>query len=94
MRDPLVPNREDVEVKVLWREGRPSHVASLFDEYLAASDRRCECGRMRYYVKHELIAGDPSIARILSRCNNGHEETIEIAGELSGLNQLSRPNDA
>lgn len=83
--DPLVPARADAEERVLWREGKPALVAVLFDEFLAASARRCECGKQLFYVRHSISAGSTSRAECVARCNNGHERIVEIQELLPAL---------
>lgn len=78
MIDPLVPNRRDLEEQVYWRDGKPSYIAELFDEHLAASEKRCDCGKSLYYVRHHVRAGQ-HLADVLVRCTNGHEASIEVA---------------
>jgi hypothetical protein len=78
MVDPLVPARADAEERVLWREGQPSMVAELFDEFLAASARRCECGKQLHYVRQSVRPGSSARAECVARCNNGHEAVIEM----------------
>ena len=82
--DPLVPNRNDDDNNVLWRENQSSHTAEMFDDYLAASDRRCDCGKRLYYVTHRVSNVSPPVAEILSRCSNGHELKIKVSDDLPG----------
>jgi len=85
--DPLVPNRSDLEETIPWRDQKPPYVAQVFDRYLATIDRRCACGKCLYYVRHTVLDQEPRTAAVLARCNNGHEETIELAA--AGLGTLS-----
>lgn len=84
--DPLVPNRCDLEDTIVWRDFKPTYVAQVFDKYLATIDRRCACGKCLYYVRHTVDEQEPRTAEVLARCNNGHEETIELAA--AGLGTL------
>jgi len=80
LNDPLVPNRLILhEEGPPWRDGKPSMVAELFDEHLAAHDKRCACGRSFYYWEHAINADrNPPTATVTIRCNAGHEETIDV----------------
>lgn len=89
--DPLVPKRHDLEETILWRDIKPPYVAQVFDRYLATIDRRCVCGKCLYYVRHEINEDEPRTAAVLARCNNGHEEFVELAA--AGLGTLL-PEDA
>jgi hypothetical protein len=84
--DPLAPNRFDLEDTIVWRDHKPPYVAQVFDKYLATIDRRCACGKCLYYVRHTVDEQEPRTAAVLARCNNGHEETIELAA--TGLGTL------
>jgi hypothetical protein len=81
LHDPLVPNRPLQEnEEVPWREGKPTMVAELFDEQLAANHPRCVCGRVFHYREHRLKANqNPPLALVNIRCNAGHEGQIELA---------------
>jgi hypothetical protein len=85
--DPLVPSRNDeLDDLTPWREGKPSQVAQLFDEHLASNDKNCKCGKALHYLRHSLRKDiGPPVAQICVRCNNGHEEIIEIAEALQAL---------
>lgn len=83
--DPLVPSRCDSEEFVTWREGKPSRVAESFDDYMATAGHRCVCGKMLYYVKHAVRGVGGPVAEVLTRCNNGHEEVVEIADSPSAF---------
>jgi hypothetical protein len=85
--DPLVPKRCDLEETIVWRDHKPPHVAQVFDRYLSSTDRRCDCGKCLYYVRHFVHEQEPRKAEILARCNNGHELTIELAAD--GLGALT-----
>jgi hypothetical protein len=82
--DPLVPLRCDLEETIVWRDHKPPYVAQVFDRYLSSTDRRCVCGKCLYYVRHFVHDQEPRKAEVLARCNNGHEETIELAAEGFG----------
>lgn len=82
--DPLVPNRCDLEDTIVWRDHKPPYVAQVFDKYLSTIDRRCACGKSLYYVRHNLHDQEPRTAEVLARCNNGHEESIELAATNLG----------
>lgn len=77
--DPLVPKRCDLEDTIVWRDHKPPYVAQVFDKYLSTIDRRCVCGKCLYYVRHTVAEQEPRTAEVLARCNNGHEETIELS---------------
>lgn len=85
--DPLVPNRCDLEETIVWRDIKPPYVAQVFDRYLSAIDRRCVCGKCLYYVRHVVHKEEPRKAEVLARCNNSHEEIIELAAD--GLGPLT-----
>ena len=85
LHDPLVPNRPLDEESTPWRDGKPSLVAELFDEHLAAEGKHCECGRHFAYLSHVINSNHhPPTARVTIRCNAGHEETIDMAWKLPG----------
>ena len=85
LHDPLVPNRQIDEEERPWRDGKPSMVAELIDDHLEAGDKRCECGRLFSYQSHDVDTSTSSpTAQITIRCNAGHEDTMEMAGNLPG----------
>jgi len=84
LNDPLVPNRLLHEESRPWRDGKPSLVAELFDEHLAADDKRCVCGRLFSYLSHDINANnDPPTAKVMIRCNAGHEDTVDMVWNAS-----------
>ncbi len=85
--DPLVPNRPIInEEPAPWRDGKPSLVAELFDEHLAANNRWCLCGRPFYYRSHATnVNGRQPKAIVSIRCNAGHEVTEEMAWNVPSV---------
>jgi len=87
LHDSLVPNRPLHEESIPWRDGKPSLVAELFDEHLAAEDKRCVCGRRFSYLSHNVDADrNPPTATVTIRCNAGHEDNVDMVWNIPASN--------
>jgi hypothetical protein len=82
--DPLVPNRHDKEEGVPWRDGKPSNVAELFEEYLSSSNKHCPCGKTLYYLSHSVRKGG-GMAVMTVRCNSGHETQMDMPANVAAF---------